>query len=168
MRARFARSIDCIYVDPPYNTGSDGFLYKDSYLHSSWLSMMQDRLLGMHRLLRDGGSFFSSIDDNEDHHLRSLLDAAFGVENYVDKFVWVRTRTPAALARKSKTVAEFVYAYEKQLSNQPYFGVAKPVLSSNPLTIETNRETELVFPEGTEVGVADGRVAAGEAGTPKT
>ena len=70
-----ARSVRCIYIDPPYNTGSDNFVYKDGYRHSSWLSMMSDRLVLGERLLSPNGFFFGSIDDNEFRSFASLLES---------------------------------------------------------------------------------------------
>jgi len=78
---KYAQSIDCVYVDPPYNTGNDEFVYKDNFKHSSWLSMMSDRIDRTHTLLADDGAFFSSIDDNEVHRLNELLRDTFGEEN---------------------------------------------------------------------------------------
>lgn len=65
LQERYREQVKCIYIDPPYNTGGDGFLYKDSYQHSSWLTMMEDRLrAGLETLTKDG-AIFVSVDDNE-------------------------------------------------------------------------------------------------------
>ena len=65
LEEKYREKVKCIYIDPPYNTGSDGFIYKDNYKHSSWLSMMADRILATTPFLNNGGIFFCSIDDNE-------------------------------------------------------------------------------------------------------
>jgi adenine-specific DNA-methyltransferase len=75
--SKYSDRIKCIYIDPPYNTGSDGFCYKDNYQHSSWISMMENRLELANRLLRKQGAVFISNDDNEVHHLRSLMNTIF-------------------------------------------------------------------------------------------
>jgi adenine-specific DNA-methyltransferase len=70
---KYREKIKTIYIDPPYNTGSDGFLYRDSYQHSSWLTMMENRLSLAKELMRDDGVIFVSIDDNEVNELNILL-----------------------------------------------------------------------------------------------
>jgi len=168
LRERFSSTLSCVYLDPPYNTGSDGFLYKDAYRHSSWLTMIENRVTEIRRLMEPGAALFCSIDDNEAHHLRSVLDRIFPADGFVEQFVWIRTRTPAALAKKSKTVAEFILAYENGESGRSYHGIAKPVLSSNPLTIDSNNVAVLEFPAGTPVGVPDSVLEKGLYGTDKT
>ncbi|MEJ7842862.1 MAG: site-specific DNA-methyltransferase [Rubrobacter sp.] len=88
LQARYRERVKCIYIDPPYNTGDDGFLYKDQYQHSSWLSMMEDRLLEARELLSDEGVIFTSIDEHEFHGLKLLSDMIFGRESFVADFVW--------------------------------------------------------------------------------
>ncbi len=77
IHARYREQVKCIYIDPPYNTGSGDFAYKDSYQHSSWLAMMKDRLILSHGLLADDGSHYCQIDSNESSRLRELLDFVF-------------------------------------------------------------------------------------------
>jgi adenine-specific DNA-methyltransferase len=78
--ASLSRKVKCIYIDPPYNTGSGDFSYKDSYQHSSWLSMMSDRLRLGEPLLSDDGFLFGSIDDNEVRQLATLMTSEIGGE----------------------------------------------------------------------------------------
>jgi adenine-specific DNA-methyltransferase len=86
---RYRGQVKCIYIDPPYNTGNDQFIYKDNYQHSSWLSMMADRLALMADFLRDDGALFVSIDENELDHLRILAEGVLGKECYLNTFVWI-------------------------------------------------------------------------------
>jgi len=72
--------IKCIYIDQPYNTGSDEFLYKDNYQHSSWLSMMFDRLFLARILMSDDAVILASIDDHEAHRLRMLAETLYGLD----------------------------------------------------------------------------------------
>jgi adenine-specific DNA-methyltransferase len=88
MRERFGRCIDTIFIDPPYNTGFDGFVYKDSYQHGSWMSLVCDRLTLGRGLLKDEGNLFVSIDDGESHRLRLVLEHVFGESNFVANVVW--------------------------------------------------------------------------------
>ncbi len=80
--------VKCLYADPPYNTGSDGFLYKDNYQHSSWLAMLFDRLSAARELLTDDGSIYVSIDWNESHSLKRLLDIVFGRDEFQREIIW--------------------------------------------------------------------------------
>lgn len=74
LQERYKNQIKCIHIDPPYNTATSGFLYKNAYKHSSWLSMMNDRISLSAGLLNDGGAFACHIDENEAEHLQKLLD----------------------------------------------------------------------------------------------
>ena len=88
LQARYREQIQCVYIDPPYNTGDDGFSYRDSYQHSSWLAMLTDRLSIANDLLSGKGVLFSSIDDIEQPLLRLLMDNCFGAANRVANMVW--------------------------------------------------------------------------------
>lgn len=77
-----------IYIDPPYNTGNDGFKYNDKFNHSTWLTFMKNRLEIAKELLMEDGSIFVSIDDNEQAYLKILMDEVFGNENFICNFIW--------------------------------------------------------------------------------
>ena len=81
-------TIKAAYLDPPYNTGTDGFPYKDSYRHSSWMAMMSDRAALVRSHLDRTGALFCSIDENEARNLSQLLVDIFGSENYLTDIVW--------------------------------------------------------------------------------
>jgi len=80
---RFQNSVDCIYIDPPYNTSENTFIYKNNYKHSSWISMMNDRISKGHTLLKKDGVFCNAIDDTETSVLRMILNDVFHSYNYV-------------------------------------------------------------------------------------
>ena len=80
---KFKENIKCCYLDPPYNTGSDGFLYKDKYQHSSWMTLLQTRLEILKFLLGNNSALFISIDDREVAKLRSLCEDIFGFKSFV-------------------------------------------------------------------------------------
>ncbi len=92
LKERYRERVKCIYIDPPYNTGSGDFIYKDSYQHSSWLSMMEHRLRLGREALTDDGVMFVSIDDHEVDKLRLLMNKVFGGENFVAELVWEKGR----------------------------------------------------------------------------
>lgn len=83
LQERYKEQIQCVYIDPPYNTKNNDFNYKDKYKHSSWLSMMHDRLLKMKPLMNEKGVFFSSIDDNEVSNMKIMCDKIFSTENFI-------------------------------------------------------------------------------------
>jgi adenine-specific DNA-methyltransferase len=88
MQPRYRESVSCVFIDPPYNTGGDGFAYKDAYQHSSWLAMMDSRVALAHCMLADNGTFISNIDEHEYEHLSLILDRQFNPENRVGSLVW--------------------------------------------------------------------------------
>lgn len=81
--AAIGGSVDLVYVDPPYNTGKDGFTYKDDFQHSSWMAMVQDRLHLAAALMADDGAMVASIDDRESSSLRWLMEQIFGTDRMV-------------------------------------------------------------------------------------
>jgi adenine-specific DNA-methyltransferase len=88
LKKAFAGKVKLIYIDPPYNTGNDGFKYNDSFNHSTWLTFMRNRLEVAKELLSEDGVIFISIDDNEDAYLKVLMFEIFGKENFVADFIW--------------------------------------------------------------------------------
>lgn len=80
---RYGKRVKCIYIDPPYNTSEETFLYKNQYQHSSWMSMMADRVSASWELLATDGVLVVAIDDKELYHLKLLLDAVIGSDHYV-------------------------------------------------------------------------------------
>ena len=86
---RYEGKVKLIYIDPPYNTGSDSFSYNDRFNHSSWLTFMKNRLDIAYRLLERTGSIYVQIDDNESAYLKVLLDEVFGKENFQRELIWV-------------------------------------------------------------------------------
>jgi adenine-specific DNA-methyltransferase len=88
LEAEFTGQVKCVFIDPPYNTGSAFTHYDDGLEHSIWLSLMRDRLEIIRRLLSEDGSLWITIDDNEAHYLKVLCDEIFGRGNFVASNVW--------------------------------------------------------------------------------
>jgi adenine-specific DNA-methyltransferase len=88
LEQEFSGRIKCVFIDPPYNTGSAFEHYDDGLEHSLWLGLMRDRLELLWRLLTDDGSIWISIDDNEAHYLKVLCDELFGRANFVASVIW--------------------------------------------------------------------------------
>jgi adenine-specific DNA-methyltransferase len=108
------RQTGCIYIDPPYNTGGDGFAYRDAYQHSSWAAMLRDRLSLGRDVLSQDGVMISSIDDIELPLLRVLMDEEFGSANRIANMVWkgATDNNPTRIA----TEHEYLVWYAKDLS----------------------------------------------------
>ncbi len=94
LEQKFAGKVKCIFIDPPYNTGSAFEHYDDGVEHSLWLSLMRDRLVLLRNLLSDDGSIWISIDDNECHYLKVLCDEIFQRNNFVANVVWQKRTSP--------------------------------------------------------------------------
>jgi len=94
LKTRFRGKVKLIYIDPPYNTGNDSFGYNDNFNHSSWLTFMKNRLEVARELLRNDGSIWINIDDDEAHYLKVLCDDVFGRENFVRNVLWQKRTSP--------------------------------------------------------------------------
>jgi len=94
LEADYAGKVKCVFIDPPYNTGSAFEHYDDGVEHSLWLSLMRDRLELIRRLLSDDGSLWITIDDNEAHYLKILCDEIFGRTNFMTNVVWEKADSP--------------------------------------------------------------------------
>ena len=134
----YTGKVKCIFIDPPYNTGNENWVYNDNVnnpiiqkwlgktvgalaadlsRHDKWLCMMFPRLCLLHQLLRDDGAIFITIDDNEVHHLRLLMDEIFGEENFVANIAWEKrySRNNDAKLFYSKKDAVLVFRKSKAL-----------------------------------------------------
>src|SRR5262249_38404407 len=111
---KYRNKVKCVYVDPPYNTVGDGFMYRDNYRHSSWLTMISERLDLVHRVMADDAVLFASIDANERAHLEASLVETFGASNRVEELIWVQNTTKNQSPTYS-TNHEYVEVYAKDL-----------------------------------------------------
>ena len=114
LKQKFAGRVKCCYIDPPYNTGGDGFCYSDNFKHSAWTSMIHDRISAAKPLLSQKGTLYSSIDDKERRHLELVLDDVFGRQNRVEELIWVQNTTKNQSPTYS-TNHEYVEVYAKNL-----------------------------------------------------
>ena len=95
LEQEFTGKVKCVFIDPPYNTGSAFAHYDDGLEHSIWLGLMRDRLEIIKRLLSDDGSLWITIDDNEAHYLKVLCDEVFGRGNFVANVIWQKKSSPS-------------------------------------------------------------------------
>jgi adenine-specific DNA-methyltransferase len=121
LRERYREGVRCIYIDPPYNTGSGDFLYKDTYQHSSWLTMIEDRLRAGREALTEDGVMFVSIDDHEVDRLRLLLEKVVGAENFIAELVWEKGRKNDA--KLFSVGHEYMLVYTRSLATLRARGV---------------------------------------------
>ncbi|MFJ5717288.1 site-specific DNA-methyltransferase [Neobacillus sp. NPDC093127] len=117
LEQEYRGEIKCVFIDPPYNTGNAFEHYDDGIEHSLWLSLMRDRLKIIHNLLKDDGSLWISIDDDEVHYLKVLCDEVFGRKNFVANVIWEKKYT---LSNDAKWFSDnhdhiLVYAKNKNL-----------------------------------------------------
>ncbi|HQE58477.1 MAG TPA: site-specific DNA-methyltransferase [Spirochaetota bacterium] len=159
LQKSYYNKIKMIYIDPPYNTGND-FVYKDDFsqtiedylketgqlseegkalstnpktsgrFHSNWLNMIYPRLVLAKTLLREDGVIFVSIDDNEVHNLRAVMNEIFGEENYLTQFAW-KTDGNFDNQAKVKKCHEYIIVFCKQLENFPNPPVIDPSIDTN-------------------------------------
>ncbi len=94
LEQEFAGRVKCVFIDPPYNTGSAFTHYDDGLEHSIWLGLMRDRLEIIKRLLAEDGSLWITIDDNEAHYLKVMCDEIFGRANFVANGIWQKKFSP--------------------------------------------------------------------------
>ena len=92
MQEKYQEKIKTIYIDPPYNTGNDGFTYKDGFQSSSWASFVQNRLVLAKYLLNQSGVIFQSIDDNEQANLKQISSGVFGEQNFIGNSIIINNR----------------------------------------------------------------------------
>jgi adenine-specific DNA-methyltransferase len=150
---QYEGKIKCIYIDPPYNTGNEGWVYNDNVndpkikkwlgqvvgkesedlsRHDKWLCMMYPRLKLLHKLLADDGAIFISIDDNEQANLKLICDEIFGSRNFISSLIW-RRRASSQMSQNNISVDhEYVIAYFKT-NNTKFKGIQKDYKNySNP------------------------------------
>lgn len=170
--------IKCIYIDPPYNTGNEGWVYNDNVnhpkikkwlertlsareagreaaigtddltRHDKWLCMIYPRLQLLHRLLADDGAIFISIDDNEVASLKLLADEIFGSNNFIGYYNWFKSATPPNLSYKIKKNIEYILCYSRKSNSIRFSGTKKESKSDDPMTKPRNTVKELYFPPG--------------------
>jgi adenine-specific DNA-methyltransferase len=113
LKHRFAGKVKLIYIDPPYNTGGDSFIYNDRFNHSTWLTFMQNRLISMRELLADDGSIWINIDDNEGHYLKVLCDEIFGRQNFISSIIWRSSDNSNNDAKRFSQDHNYILVYSK-------------------------------------------------------
>lgn len=123
LQHEFSGKIKCIYIDPPYNTGSAFEHYDDGLEHSLWLTMLRDRVELLYRFLSPDGILFCSIDANEIYYCGALLDETFGRANRLEVIVWKKSYGGGAKSKYIVNQHEFILAYAKDISKVSPFSL---------------------------------------------
>jgi adenine-specific DNA-methyltransferase len=143
---RYAGQVDLVFIDPPYNTGNEGWCYNDNVnspimkewlstnpvdgedmlRHDKWLCMMWPRLVLLRELLSEKGSIWITLDDNEVHRARMVLDEVFGAENFVGCFVWRKVDSPNDNKVAITPDHEFIVSYAKEKSSAKFSPMIAP------------------------------------------
>ena len=113
LESKYAGQVKCIYIDPPYNTGSAFEHYDDNLEHSQWLNLMRPRLEILKNLLSANGSIWISIDDDEGHYLKVLCDEVFGRNNFVSTVIWEKKFSPQNDAKWLSDSHDFILVYAR-------------------------------------------------------
>jgi len=144
----YGGKVKCIYIDPPYNTGNESWAYNDKVnspmmrewlgkivdkddltRHDKWLCMMMPRLKLLKELLAEDGAIFISIDDNEQHNLRCLMDEIFGSNNFITNIIWQKKYSPQNDAKYFSDMHDFVLCYAKnKIEGEVKFGWQRNLL----------------------------------------
>lgn len=111
----FSGKVKCVFIDPPYNTGSAFSHYEDGLEHSIWLGLMRDRLEVIRRLMSEDGSLWISIDDNEAHYLKVLCDELFGRNNFLADVIWEKADSPRSDAKYFSNRHDHVLVWAKNI-----------------------------------------------------
>lgn len=157
---KYEGKIKCIYIDPPYNTGNEGWVYNDNVndpkikkwlgeivgkegedlsRHDKWLCMMYPRLQLLQKLLSDEGAIFISIDDNELFNLKLICDEIMGVTNFIDIITWFKKVSPSNDARYFSNDVEYILVYSK---NKNVWNPYRLPLSEKQLKYYTNPDND--------------------------
>ncbi len=113
LEQEYAGKVKCVYIDPPYNTGSAFEHYEDGVEHSLWLNLIRDRLYSIKKLIAEDGSLWISIDDNEAHYLKVLCDEIFGRSNFIGSIIWQKLFTVKNSAKFMSDMHEYILVYAK-------------------------------------------------------
>lgn len=115
LEADYAGKVKCVFIDPPYNTGSAFTHYDDGLEHSLWLSLMRDRLECIHRLLADDGSLWVTLDDNEAHYFKVMCDEVFGRRNFIADVTWEKSDSPKMDSRLFSSRHDHLLVFAKSI-----------------------------------------------------
>lgn len=134
LKHRFRNRVKLIYIDPPYNTGSDSFQYNDSFNHSTWLTFMKNRLEIAKEFLSPDGVIFIQIDERELAYLKVISDAIFGIDNFEIQINWQRTTQRSVLGQGATpiiNIVEYILCYKRNIGISDSLNKIQKIIPSN-------------------------------------
>ncbi len=173
---QYEGKIKCIYIDPPYNTGNEKWVYNDNVnsdkirkwlgevvgkegedlsRHDKWLCMMYPRLQLLKQLLSEDGAIFISIDDNEQANLKLLCDEVFGARNFVTTLKWKRKKQPSFLSRYIAQVMEYILVYGKNVNELEKLSIENISDATKKVINNTNQTSVRHFGSGVRVKISE-------------
>lgn len=191
LQQNYTNTVDFIYIDPPYNTGSDGFVYPDKFdysddqlkdmfalseeeltrlksiqgkaTHSAWLTFMYPRLYLAKKVLKESGFIFASIDDNEQANFKMLMDEIFGENSFIEQYIWESIYRPDNSSPILRRNTEYIILYAKNRATLKYLvGSTKQSTGLPSLTKNSMEISTLSFEKGeVEAYLEDGIYSAG-------
>ncbi|MBQ7691660.1 MAG: site-specific DNA-methyltransferase [Muribaculaceae bacterium] len=167
LRERFRGKVKLIYIDPPYyfnkTKPSDTFSYNSNFRLSTWLTFMRDRLLVANDLLRNDGVLLCHIKEDGVHWLKVLMEEIFGVDNFVETFIWKNTDNPDSLSNKSRSSVEYIICFEKKKDYSIAYKGKETENGDAPILHTGNNIHELVFPpQSIRFNIPDGEYKCGK------
>lgn len=167
LKHQFRGKVKLIYIDPPYYfrkpKPGDSFSYNSNFKLSSWLVFMRDRLKIANELLSDNGVILVNIKEDGIHWLKVLMEEVFGVENFIETFIWKNTDNPDSLSKKSRAAVEYVICFEKRKDSSIPFKGKSTENGDAPLLNAGNSVHELKFPaKSIRFNISDGIYPVGK------
>ena len=167
LRKRLAGRVKLIYIDPPYyfakTKPGDSFCYNSNFKLSTWLVFMRDRLRMANELLSNDGVLLCHIKEDAIHWLKVLMEELFGVENFIETFIWKNTDNPDSLSNKSRSSVEYIICFEKKKDSSKVYIGKETENGDAPILHTGNNIHELVFPIGSiRFNIPDGHIEAGK------
>lgn len=139
LEQQYAGKVKCVFIDPPYNTGSAFTHYDDGVEHSLWLTLMRDRLEVIRTLLSEDGSLWITIDDHEAHYLKVLCDEVFGRQNFVSTITWQKKYAPKSDSKYFSESHDFIIVFAKVLER---FTLGRLQKTDKQTSRYTNRDND--------------------------
>jgi len=134
LEQEFASKVKCVFIDPPYNTGSAFTQYDDGVEHSIWLSLMRDRLELIRRLLLPDGSFWATLDDNEAHYFKVLGDEVFGRDCFIADVSWQKRDGPPN-DRKIGSIHDHILIWGREKTSASKKTLAEEHFNERPVAV---------------------------------
>ena len=138
LEQEYAGKVKCIFIDPPYNTGSAFEHYDDGLEHSLWLNLLSHRLKALHNLLSNNGMIWVTLDDNEAHYCKVIMDEIFGRQNFLANVVWEKADSPRMDAKFFSSRHDHLLVYAKKVE----FCIVSRIIETNEAPSHYNKKDE--------------------------